>query len=207
MSYNRSQNLETGDIREVLPNISFSKSQFYPFKSSGSSRDEEWYEKIGMGYQGKLRLERNKLSGELKERGGVQHNFSINASPKIGYFNISPRVSYVEKWYNKKTMKVIETIQDISNVPSMIHSLNKSSAVDTVIEKDVHDINMLRTFTMGISASTKLYGMLQPKMLGIDAFRHTLTPSISYNYNPNFSEEKWGYYETFAPSGWNNRKI
>ena len=202
INYSRSQNLESGDIREVLPNISFSKSQFYPFKSSSSSRDEGWYEKIGMSYNNKLQFKRNKLSGELKERGGIQHDLSINASPKIGYFNISPRVTYTEKWYNKKTMQVIETIPDINNVPSMIQSLNKFSAVDTVVEKDEHEINMLRTFTMGVSASTKLYGMFQPKMLGVDAFRHTLTPSISYNYNPNFSDEKWGYYETFTnPDG------
>ncbi|MCB9247474.1 MAG: hypothetical protein H6613_02515 [Ignavibacteriales bacterium] len=55
---------------------------------------------------------------------------------------------------------------------------------------------MLRTFNFNLSASTKLYGMFQPKMLGIDAFRHTITPNISYNYTPDFSGEKWGYYES-----------
>ncbi|MCW8850423.1 MAG: putative LPS assembly protein LptD, partial [Melioribacteraceae bacterium] len=202
LSYNRTQNLESGNIREVLPNITFNKSQFYPFRTSSSSRDEAWYEKIGMGYSGNLKFKRDKIDNELKERGGVQHSISINASPKIGYFNISPRVNYVEKWYNKKTQKVIEQIVDMNNAPSIINSIYQYNATDTVVNKDVHEINMLRTFTMGVSASTKLYGMLQPKLLGIEAFRHTLTPSVSYSYNPNFSEEKWGYYETFVhPDG------
>ena len=202
LSYNRTQNLETGDIREVLPNVTFNKSQFYPFKTSSSSRDEAWYEKIGMGYSGNLKFKRDKIDNELTERGGVQHSISINASPKIGYFNISPRVNYVEKWYNKKTERVIETIQDISISPALISSLSNYAATDTVVDKDKHEINMLRTFTMGVSASTKMYGMMQPKLLGVEAFRHTLTPSISYSYNPNFSDDKWGYYETFVnPDG------
>jgi lipopolysaccharide assembly outer membrane protein LptD (OstA) len=196
MNYSRTQNLESGDIREVLPNVSFSKSQFYPFKTSSSSKDEGWYEKIGLSYSGKLKNNRNKIDGDLKIRGGIQHNISVNASPKIGFFNISPRVNYVEKWYNKKTKRFVQTIQDVSNTDMYFLSINNFNAADTVIEKDVHDINMIRTFNVGVSASTKIYGMMQPKMLGIDAFRHTLSPSISYNYNPNFSDEKWGYYET-----------
>lgn len=198
INYSRTQSLETGDIREVLPNVSFNKSQFYPFKTSASSRDESWYEKIGLSYSGKFRNNRNNIDGDLQIRGGIQHNISVNASPKIGYFNLSPRVSYVEKWYNKKTKRVIESTQDISNSPSIVYSLYKAAAGDTVVNRDVNDINMIRTFNFGVSTSTKIYGTMQPKMLGIDAFRHTLTPTISYNYTPDFSDSKWGYYESFT---------
>ncbi|MDX1701028.1 MAG: putative LPS assembly protein LptD, partial [Melioribacteraceae bacterium] len=199
INYSRTQNLESGDIREILPNVSFNKSQFYPFRTSASSRDESWYEKIGMSYSGKLKNNRNKIDGDLDIRGGIQHNISINASPKIGYFNISPRINYIEKWYNKKTKRVVETISGISNAAKFMNYFQSVNA-DTLISRDEKEINLIRTFNVGLSASTKIYGTAQPKMLGVDAFRHTITPSISYNYNPNFSEKKWGYYETYTYS-------
>lgn len=198
ISYNRTQNLQSGDIRETLPNISFSKSQFYPFKSSSSYRDQSWYEMIGFNYSGKFKNYRNSIDNELKIRGGIQHNISVNASPKLGHFNFTPSLSYVEKWYNKKTKRYFESVQDISHTKMFFQSMTSSTARDTIVEKDVHEINMIRTFRFGLSASTKIYGMMQPKMLGIEAFRHTLKPSISYNYNPNFSDEKWGYYDSYV---------
>ncbi|MFZ1290232.1 MAG: putative LPS assembly protein LptD, partial [Melioribacteraceae bacterium] len=199
INYNRTQNLETGDIREILPSLSFNKTQSYPFKSATStSRDQKWYEYIGYNYSGQFRNDRNKIDNNLKIRGGIQHNIGVSASPKLGYLNITPNLSYVEKWYNKKTNYIVETIQDISNSSSFFNSLNKISADDSIITKDKHEINMIRTFRFSLGTSTKLYGMFQPKAFGIDAFRHTLIPSISYNYTPDFSEEKWGYYESYA---------
>jgi len=196
INYSRTQKLDSTDIREVLPNVTFNKSQFYPFKTSASTRDESWYEKIGLSYSGRFKNNRNNIGGDLQIRGGMQHNISMNASPKIGFFNISPRVNYIEKWYNKKTQRFVETIQDISHTTNFVQSINTINAADTVLEKDVHDISMIRTFDVGLSASTKIYGTMQPKLLGIDAFRHTINPTISYSYNPNFSDEKWGYYES-----------
>lgn len=199
INYSRTQKLDSIDIRETLPGVSFTKSQFYPFKSSTSSRDESWYEKIGVSYKGRFLNKRNNIGGDLQIRGGIQHDISVNASPKIGYFNLSPRFSYVEKWYNKKTKRTAEIVQDISNSKMMVQSL-ASRAENGTIEEDVHDINMIRTFDFSLSTSTKIYGTMQPQILGIEALRHTLTPSISYNYRPDFSDKKWGYYETYQNS-------
>ncbi|MEE9431207.1 MAG: putative LPS assembly protein LptD, partial [Melioribacteraceae bacterium] len=200
ISYSRSQNVSTGNVREILPNLTFTKSQSYPFKKKGrSSRDQEWYEYIGYSYNGQFRNTRNKDSTGLKIRGGVQHNISINASPKIGHFNISPRLNYVEKWYNKKKSQSYISLNNIVQkgatfLPSSHNFIN--AIKDSLIESDISEINMLRTFNFSLSASTKLYGMMQPKTLGVEAIRHTLTPGISYNYTPDFSNRSWDYYET-----------
>ncbi len=186
INYNRVQKLENGDITEILPRISFSKKMTYPFrKSSGATKNMKWYEYIGYSYRGEFLNRRIKTGGDLKIRGGINHSFSISASPKIGYFNISPHLNYSEKWYNKRTEKRLFT--------------NTSDSVATydVIERDIHELNAVRTFSFGVSASTKIYGMAQPEILGIKAFRHTISPSISYNYSPNFSEDKWGYYDSY----------
>lgn len=187
-SYTRTQDLETGDVSEVLPNVTVNKSQFYPFKGSSSSGDEAWYEEIGMSYSGNFKNNRNKTDGNLEIRGGIKHNISVNASPKLGYFNISPTFRYQELWYNKKTSQFDS---------SFVYSDDPSSLESNVISEDEYDINMIRTFSAGLSASTKIYGMAQPQMFGIEALRHTLTPSISYSYSPDFSDKKWGYYETY----------
>ncbi|MBI9070003.1 MAG: LPS-assembly protein LptD [Melioribacteraceae bacterium] len=187
LSYRRSEDFGRETVSETLPSLSFNKSQFYPFKSKSttSRADQKWYEQIGMNYNGKFQNNRNKKDGDLKIRGGINHDLSMNASPKLGYFNISPSVSYNEKWYNKKVkMDYIEG----------------SEGQDSLAAIDVHELNFLRTFRFSLAASTKLYGMMQTDALGIEAFRHTITPSISYNYSPDFSKDEWGYYETYIDS-------
>ena len=197
VNYKRTQNLSTGDITEELPNISFSKKIAYPFKSSNSSRtDQKWYEMLGYSYSANLRNRNEKRSGVSTGKAGVQHNISSSFSPKIGYFNISPRISYKENWYNERLK--VEKIQIESNTENGI------ATKDTVVENRVKEFNMVRTFSVGISASTKLYGIFQPNMMGVEAFRHTIIPSVSYNFQPDFSEEKWGYYDSYIDENGNN---
>ncbi len=57
---------------------------------------------------------------------------------------------------------------------------------------------------MGVSASTKFYGMFNINTLGVNAIRHIVSPSISYNYAPDFSTPFWGYYDTYVDSTGNN---
>ena len=56
-------------------------------------------------------------------------------------------------------------------------------------------------FNVGVSLSTKLYGFYTPvrKWFGdkVDRFRHVLTPSISFNYHPDFGTPWWGYYGSY----------
>jgi hypothetical protein len=42
--------------------------------------------------------------------------------------------------------------------------------------------------------------MFQPEVLGISAIRHIVQPSISYTYQPDFSNDKWGYYDSYTNS-------
>ncbi len=188
INYNRSQNLENGNITELLPSVSFNKAQAYPFRKKGSGRGSKmkWYEYIGYRYSARFLNRRNKTNGQLSIRGGLHHTLNISASPKIGYFNVAPYFNYDEKWYNKRTKKVLVPLQ-----------VNDSTVSYRVEDEDLHEINMVRTFSLGVSVSTKIYGIAQPEAFGIKAFRHTLSPSISYRYSPDFSTDKWGYYDVY----------
>lgn len=189
INYSRTQNLQLGNVTEILPNVNFNMSQKYPFRKEGSSsRTQEWYEYIGYTYSSQFKNERRKNRStdttdfDRTIRGGVQHNIRVNASPKLGFFNITPSINYTEKWYDK--------IRELEYVAVIDTSDTTYVTEENIIKK----IGFVRTFDFGVSASTKIYGMLQPGVLGIKAFRHTLTPSISYTYQPDFTDEKWGYY-------------
>lgn len=196
INYSRTQNLISGDIYENLPNITFTKNISYPFKKENSQLlgKQKWYEQIGYTYTGQFSNNRNKVGGKLSIRGGIQHNLSINASPKIGYFSVAPRINYTEKWYNKRIKKENIVVKKINSVTGEV------TEEDSVITKDVNEINFVRTFDLSVTANTKLYGIFQPNIFGIEAFRHTLTPSISYIYKPDFSDDFWGYYDYYTNS-------
>jgi lipopolysaccharide assembly outer membrane protein LptD (OstA) len=183
INYNRRQVIQTNDIYETLPSFLFRKAQSYPFRSSDSEQDRNWYELFGYSYTGQFQNRRNKVGGDLDIRGGIQHNLNADMSPKIGFFSFSPRVRYTEKWYNKQVEKF---------------SLESSTGADSLITNDVKKISFVRTFDVGISTSTKFYGMLNINSLGLDAMRHTVTPSLSYSYRPDFSDPKWGYFGEYS---------
>ncbi|HCY77081.1 MAG TPA: LPS-assembly protein LptD [Ignavibacteriales bacterium] len=183
LSYSRTQNFENNNISEVLPNLTFSVAQSYPFRDNAGK--QEWYESFGYSYSGQFQNNRNKIDGNLNVRGGIQHNINASLSPKIGYFSFSPNIRYNESWYNKS----------IKRYPA----INDTGAY-FIKTDDVKEINEVRTFSMGVSASTKFYGMFNINSFGISAIRHTVTPSISYNYSPDFSTPFWGYYDSYVDS-------
>ena len=186
LSYSRNQNFESNDISEVLPNLTFSLAQSYPFRDNVGTQD--WYETFGFNYSGQLQNNRNKIDGNLKTRGGIQHNITASLSPKFGYFSISPNFRYNESWYNKYVTK---------------YTAIDDSGEYYVQTDDMQGLSAVRTFSTGIAASTKFYGMFNINSFGINAVRHTVTPSISYNYSPDFSTSTWGYYDSYIDSAGN----
>ncbi|HLP15143.1 MAG TPA: putative LPS assembly protein LptD [Bacteroidota bacterium] len=195
LNLSRHQNLRTGSIDAVLPSITFSHAQSYPFRSGrrGSASDAgqsryAWYEMIGVSYNGEARhVERkDRPNGNdttaytTFNRNGAQHSIGISIAPKAGYFTVTPSFSYLERWYDKYTT--------VTGLDSVKH---------TPIFADRNGLNAVRTFNTGVSVSTKLYGMLRSPISGIEGFRHTVSPSVSYVYTPDFSKSFWGYYGTY----------
>lgn len=185
INYNRRQVLETNDIYEVLPSALFRLAQSYPFRTSSGEADKEWYELFGYSYTGQFQNQRNKTRGVLDERLGLQHSVTADMSPKIGYFTLSPRIRFDSKWYN-------EQIEQFA--------VASSAGRDSIITNEIKELSAVNTFDVGLNASTKFYGMFNINSLGINAIRHTVTPSISYNYSPDFSEQHWGYYGQYTKS-------
>lgn len=199
MNINRRQNLINGSITNTLPALSFNHSQSYPFRFGSSKNstqsDYSWYEMIGMSYGANYQrvdnMERNAdtLPYTYNKRQGVNHSLSFNAAPKAGYVTISPFFSYNERWYDQSL------------------AITGFDTLGRPVTAVKNGFEAVRTFSVGVGASTKLYGIFQPPIPGIAGFRHTLLPSITYNYQPDFSEKKYGYFTEYTDADGNIQKF
>ena len=188
INMSRTQDLQTGARSEILPSVSFSRAQTFPFRSGSTASagtGQEIYQLIGFSYSGQFRNERNKTLNSLTstlestKRWGLQHSIPVNVSPKVGYFNVTPFFTYTEKWYDR----------------SIRREFNQTDS--SVTETEVRGFTAVRYFDTGVSLGTKLYGIIQPGILGIKGIRHQLSPSISYTYSPDFSKPGYGYWGSY----------
>ncbi len=192
------QNTSTNSINLELPRVSFGVNRFYPFVRKISSGKKKWYETISMSYSGDAKNQIRTIDSLLftKEslndfKYGVRHSIPISSSFKIlKYFNVNPSIKYTERWYFNRIEKQWDS--EISQAVS-----------DTVV-----GMRAVRDFSTSMNFDTKLYGMYQFNHKKIKALRHVLSPSLSFSYRPDFTNEKWGYYDwSIADSTGNSNDI
>ncbi len=187
----RTQDLRNGNVSGVLPSVNFNHSQSFPFRRSGSGpgASQSWYEDIALGYGASFT---NRFSASDRKVAGVKQatdsvdvvstltargkerdrtlsqSLSLNFAPKLGHVSISPSVSYRD----------VRTFLE-NDVPGL-DPADSSLRVPTVTSSRKSGV-----FTASLSAATKFYGTAQPGVLGISAFRHTVSPNLSFSYaNP-----------------------
>lgn len=191
-SFNISQNMRDSTIALTLPSMSFSLQRFYPFKRKHAAGKERWYEKISMNYTGTLSnsisTKEDKLmhSSLAKDwRNGMKHSIPVSASFNLlKYINVTPQLSYTERWYTHKVMQ------------------SWDSRTQTAVRDTVYGFNRVFDYNVSLSANTKLYGFYKPnpKVFGkkLNMVRHVFTPSVSFSYAPDYSDSKWGYWDTYT---------
>lgn len=190
LNYYRDQNLINGNVYESYPNLNFNISETFPFRSKFStSSNAKLYEYLSYSYSGSGTYVRTKNTVKniygvdsvlADNRFGIRNQLNINFTPKIANFTIRPYFNYTEIWYPRSTEK-------------------NFNPVDSSISKtNIDGFKAVRYFQMGVSLSTKLIGIFNARIGGIKGIRHTITPSISYIYRPDFSKSGWGYYGTYT---------
>ena len=207
VNIHRDQYLQTGQTSTILPDISFNRSQTFPFRSSKRSdvgSALKWYELISYTYAGQFEdvqtntpITTGADSGRLAfdERRGVQHSFTLNMAPKVGYVTLTPFFNYTEKWYDEHTEmeQVYLNTGRLSGGPRpSLFGLSEPS--DQFVARNVHELSAVRYYNLGLQASTKFFGIFQPNVFGIKGIRHQVTPSLSYTYAPDFAADRFGYY-------------
>lgn len=188
---NLNQNMRDSSISLTMPDLNISISRFYPFKRKKMAGKEKWYEKISMSYTGQLSnsistKEDKLLHSSLTRdwRNGMQHSIPISGNFTLfNYLSINPSFNFTDRMYTNKIMR----------------SWDEASQQE--VRDTIDGFYNIYNWSMSVSASTKLYGFYTPwqKLFGdkIMAVRHVFTPQISFNYAPDFSTSRYGYYESY----------
>jgi lipopolysaccharide assembly outer membrane protein LptD (OstA) len=178
-SATHSQNTNTESITMSLPSLQVGMDRLYPFTKDGAQNNA--IQKIGLSYGLRADNRINTTDDLFLKKGmfegaqsGMQHDVSLSTNMRLlNYFTLSPSVNYKEVWYLKSINKQYDpTIQKIT-----IDTLSGFAA--------------FREYSGGVSMSTTVYGMFNFKKGRMQAIRHTMNPSISYGYSPDFKQ----YYE------------
>jgi hypothetical protein len=196
LNIGRTQDLRNGNITSTIPGLTFNHSQSFPFRSgSGSEETRGWYEDVALGYGANFT---NRLATFDKTVSGVYgaggdpdslgtatarekdrtralgQNLSLNFAPRLGHFTVSPSVSYRDDRTFTENDVPGASLADSTLLISKQTSSRKSGVV-----------------TAALSANTKFYGTAQPRIFGIDAFRQTVTPTLSLSYaNPVIGDDR-----------------
>jgi len=196
VNVNRDHNIQTDEVRWILPNLSFNRTTSYPFRRDARDRSPgesyKWYELIGYTYSGNARNyiiteeERQEVNGALdttlvtEYRAGANHNINISASQREGFITYTPNLRYTETWFTEREERYWDEVDSVE------------------ASRTERGFFPVRHFNTGISLQTTIYGIFQPRIGNVTGFRHTVTPSISYNFRPDFSSPWWGYYDSFV---------
>ncbi|WP_010135152.1 putative LPS assembly protein LptD [Ochrovirga pacifica] len=169
------QNTNTQIVTATLPSLQLNMDRLQPFApKSGTAKNA--LQKIGLNYSFKAEnrveaLEDEFFSGAIldKAKNGAQHNVSLSTNMKVlKYFSLSPNLTYREVWYTKKINKEYDPV------------------AEEIVTDTLSGFNAFRDYSTSASLSTTVYGMYGFKGKKLKAIRHTMRPSISYSYKPDF---------------------
>ncbi len=197
---NVAQNMRDSTIALTMPDLNVSISRFYPFRRKHMVGNERWYEKIAMSYTGhisnSISTKEDKLmkSNLIRDwRNGMQHNIPISGSfTLLKYLNVTPSVNITDRMYTNK--------------------INRSwnGTTQSEVQDTIYGLYNVYNWNSSISMNTKVYGMFVPnrKIFGdkIVAIRHTISPSVSFTYAPDFGASRYGYYTSYIKQDANGKE-
>ena len=182
-NFSQSENLDNGQKDLTFPNVTINKSNsaFFSKSEKDKNKQDTWYQSIRYSYSSNLLGRRTQAdrTADPASALGMNHNVGINAPFKIiKYLNVNPSLNIQETWMDRRSENF------------------RYDALNRPVSDTVRSFFARHTFSTSVGMSTKIYGTANPKLLGLETFRHVMSPSMSLTYQPDFSKEPWGYYET-----------
>ncbi|WP_207893797.1 putative LPS assembly protein LptD [Tenacibaculum sp. M341] len=184
-SITHNQNSTNEIVNMTLPNLQINMDRIYPLAGKGGIKKNP-IQKIGVTYNSSTEYrirttEDNFLTSRMFEgaRSGVQHNASANTNIKaFKYFTLSPNVSYKDVWYFNRIQKRYDPTFE-----------NNDDTLGAAVNDTISGFNRFNEYNFGVSLSTNVYGTFNFKKGRLKAIRHTIRPTVSWSYRPNFAEE------------------
>lgn len=190
MNMGLNQNLKDSTMFINLPTLNLSMNKIFPFKPVNKPARGRWYEKIGISFNSAatntlnthdtiLYHHTNQAFQQMKS--GIKYDIPFQTSLTVlRYFNLSPSFNFHGRIYPYKFVKQRYTDADTSFLYT-----------DTI-----RGFNHVYNYDFSVSFNTRIYGMFNLNIGKLKAIRHTISPSFSYRYTPNFADPKWGYFGT-----------
>jgi len=171
------QNTNTQSITMTLPSLTLNMDRIYPFAGKDGVQKNP-IQKMGFNYnmQGQYLINTNDaefFTSKMFEtaRAGIQHKTSTNTNIKaFKYFTLSPSANYEEVWQFDYIQKDYDATRNV------------------VVTDTLRGFKSFREYNIGVSLATNIYGNFSFKKGRLKAIRHTLRPSISYSYRPDFRD-------------------
>lgn len=181
-SATHNQNTNTNIVNLSLPNVQASVSRVFPFAPKEGVK-KGIIHNINLQYnlRGENRIattDEDFLTARMFDNAvaGLNHSIPINTNFKIGnYFNVGVNANYEETW-------VFETFKQFL--------VDNGSGNFTIQRDTIRGFDSFRTYNYGANIGTTVYGGWESKNKEnkLQAIRHIIRPSISYNANPSFDQ-------------------
>jgi len=216
----RTENLQSGNITEVLPQVSFRRGTDKLIKAPANASYQvknRWFYNINYSYSANFRnRHEHKLIkgssytdpyGRVIDLGtdstyvdeyqrAIQHNLSFSNPRKIlKFFSFNPSLNINEDWvpaYREPVVRNGSIVVDTLSVDTT--DANDPKYTFREHFRVIHQPRARHTFNFSFGTSTKLYGLFAIPFGPVKAIRHVLTPSVNYNIGPDFSDKFYGYY-------------
>lgn len=172
-----------------MPSISLGTGSIYPFRKHGKAGDG-WHSNIY--FQHTVQFD-NRLSNIIDDKKvdfspknwgllfrngkyGVEHEIPLYTNIKVlKYLNLKPALRYREQWYWEKM-----NYKDNNDPGEKIQGFERVS-----------------DYSFGAELTTTLYGTYHfSPHATVQTIRHELTPAVTFTYIPDFSDPKYGYWQT-----------
>ena len=168
--------------------------RIYPFAGIGGAKKNA-VQKIGFNYSMKGDYRINTVDSLFFKpemfktaKAGIQHTASANTNMKfLKYFTLTPSANYKEIWNFDYINKRYDPLS-----PNSDTDLGLGAAVNDTIR----GFKSFREYNIGLSLGTNVYGNFSLNK-GKIKLRHTIRPSISYGYRPDFANK---YYKQVQQS-------
>ncbi|HEX9652146.1 MAG TPA: putative LPS assembly protein LptD, partial [bacterium] len=187
INLSQTKDLETGRELSTLPRASFTRSQTALFafdekKAQRSRAQPKWYNAIRYSYNNLLVNSASKDSSNdtttvVQRR--MEHDVTLsytNPGRLFGVFTLGHNFTYDEDWFDR----------------TRTYTLDDSNAIASA---EVEGFAARRLFQYSASASTKFYGTFNTRLGPVRGLRHVATPTLSFAYQPDFSDPFWRYFE------------
>lgn len=185
-SLSHRQDIQQQSVFLELPTFSLNMTTINPFDSKDRTGEQKWYQRLSLGYsmQGRNSIDTKEYKLFRKEslkdfKNGIQHDIPISLSFNVlKYFQLTSGMQYSEKWFLQTIRKRLDPV----------------ASGFAMVTDTIQGFSRAYDYNINSGLATKLYGKFNFKKGNLMAIRHVMTPTVNFNYRPDFGASKYGYF-------------